>query len=82
MSSFTCFLCNLFNGIGLAWWARIETSSPNTIYWYGPFLRYHGLERSLPIFLADITSEGPKTIKQIILRTHRHEPFTIDVVPS
>nr|AUG32111.1 hypothetical protein PLO_103 [Paulinella longichromatophora] len=74
----SCSPCNLFNSVGLAWWARIETSSPNIIYWYGPFLTHRSLEKSLPLFLADVTSEGPKAIRQIILRTRRYEPFTIN----
>ena len=39
------------NGLGLAWWARVETHSPNAVYWFGPFVRRGTLESQLPAFL-------------------------------
>nr|YP_002048891.1 hypothetical protein PCC_0232 [Paulinella chromatophora]ACB42681.1 hypothetical protein PCC_0232 [Paulinella chromatophora] len=70
--------CSLVNSVGLAWWARIETSYPIVTYWYGPFINRRSLERTLPIFLSDISNESPGTVTQAILRTYREEPFTIE----
>ena len=42
------------NGLGLAWWARVETHGPDAIYWFGPFVRRHTLEARLPEFLSDL----------------------------
>jgi len=47
---------NVANGLGLAWWARVETRSPDAIYWFGPFVRRTTLEAALPAFLEDLRS--------------------------
>jgi len=64
------------NGLGLAWWARVETRSPNVTYWFGPFVRRRTLETQLPAFLADLSSEAPGDMHHELLRTRRGEPFT------
>ena len=64
------------NGLGLAWWARVETRSPNVTYWFGPFVRRSTLERHLPEFLADLSSEAPVDMRHELVRTRRGEPFT------
>ena len=55
-------LRSVANGLGLAWWARVETRQPDVTYWFGPYVRRNSLEEALPPFLADLRSEG-----------HRHE---------
>jgi hypothetical protein len=64
------------NGLGLAWWARVETRSPDAVYWFGPFVRRQTLERALPGFLDDLRAESPASLEHQCLRTGRSEPFT------
>ena len=70
-------LRSLANGLGMAWWARVETSGPDVTYWFGPFLSRKGLEDQLGGFLEDIGSEQPQSIRHSLLRTRRGEPLTI-----
>ena len=70
-------LRSLANGLGVAWWARVETSGPDVTYWFGPFLSRKGLESQLGVFLEDIGSEHPQSISHSLLRTRRGEPLTI-----
>jgi len=67
---------NLVNGLGMAWWARVETHSPDAIYWFGPFVRRSKLEASLPAFLADLRGEAPGSLESTCLRANRQEPLT------
>ena len=64
------------NGLGLAWWARVQTRSPDAIYWFGPFVRRSTLEAALVPFLADLQAESPAAIERQVLRTQRGEPLT------
>jgi hypothetical protein len=64
------------NGLGLAWWARVETRSPDAVYWFGPFVRRSTLEAALPSFLDDLRAESPASLEHRLLRTGRGEPFT------
>ena len=75
---------NLANGLGMAWWARVETRSPDATYWFGPFVRRSTLEAALPTFLADLRSEAPGSLESTCLRTSRQEPLTEapDLAPS
>ena len=45
---------NLGNKLGLAWWAKIESDQPGTIYWYGPFITKRSLNESLKRSLKSI----------------------------
>ena len=69
-------LRSIANGLGLAWWARIETTGPSIIYWFGPFIRRKGLERNLYSFLDDIKSEHPESLTYSVIRTRKMEPLT------
>lgn len=64
------------NALGLAWWARVETRSPDCIYWFGPFTRRRTLEAELPAFLDDLQSESPGSLDHQVLRRRRGEPLT------
>ena len=70
-------LRSLANGLGVAWWARVQTSGPDVTYWFGPFISKSGLESQLSTFLDDINSEHPQSISHSLLRTRRGEPLTI-----
>ena len=64
------------NGLGLAWWARVETRSPDVTYWFGPYLRRRTLETQLAPFLSDLKAEGVASVDYSVLRSRRHEPLT------
>jgi hypothetical protein len=64
------------NGLGLAYWARVQTHSPEAVYWFGPFVRRSTLEQALPVFLDDLRAESPAALEHQCLRTCRREPFT------
>ncbi len=64
------------NGLGLAWWARVRTQSPEVTYWFGPFLRRSSLEARLPAFVADLQAEAPGSLDVDLLRLRRGEPLT------
>lgn len=64
------------NGLGLAWWARVETRSPDAVYWFGPFVRRSTLEAALVSFLDDLRAESPASLDHTLLRTQRGEPLT------
>ena len=70
-------LRSVANGLGLAWWARLETRQPDVTYWFGPYVRRASLEAALPPFLADLRSEGAAAVEHSVLRTRRGEPLTI-----
>ena len=65
------------NKLGLAWWAKVETTRPNATYWYGPFLTKRSLKENMTSFIKDLTDEGSKEIKQSIVRCKKEEPLTI-----
>ena len=71
-------LRSLANGLGVAWWARVQTEGPDVTYWYGPFITRQGLESELPDFLNDVSSEQPRSMNHTVLRTRRGEPLTIE----
>lgn len=64
------------NGLGLAWWARVESHSPNVTYWFGPFLRRRTLESQLVNFLGDLRAESPGQLDYTVVRRRRGEPLT------
>ena len=64
------------NGLGVAWWARVETKGPDVIYWFGPFVRQASLKEVLPAFLEELRGEFPSSLQYTLKRTRREEPFT------
>jgi hypothetical protein len=77
MSSLSQPFRTVANGLGLAWWARVDTRQPDVTYWFGPYVRRASLEAALPPFLADLRSEGVAEVTHSVLRTRRAEPLTI-----
>ncbi|MEB3303141.1 MAG: DUF1816 domain-containing protein [Cyanobium sp.] len=73
---------SLANAFGVAWWARVETRSPDAVYWFGPFVRRNTLEAALVPFLDDLRSETPASMEHRLLRTSRSEPYTELPSPS
>ena len=68
---------NLGNKLGLAWWAKVETSQPNIIYWYGPFITKRSLQENMSSFIKDLYNEGSTNIKHSLVRCKKEEPLTI-----
>ena len=68
---------NLGNKLGLAWWAKVETKTPDATYWYGPFLTKRSLNENIELFLNDLTQEGSEIVKYSILRCNKEEPLTV-----
>ena len=68
---------NLGNKLGLAWWAKIESDQPGTIYWYGPFITKRSLKENLSYFIKDIKDEGGTDIKYSLVRCKKEEPLTV-----
>ena len=68
---------NFGNKLGLAWWAKVETENPTSIYWYGPFLTKRSLKQNLLSFINDLKNEGSENIKHSIVRCKKEEPLTI-----
>ena len=68
---------NFGNKLGLAWWAKVQTENPNTIYWYGPFLTKRSLKENLEFFVNDLKEEGSTNIKYEFVRCNKDEPLTI-----
>ena len=66
------------NKLGLAWWAKVETKSPEVTYWFGPFLTKRSLRGSLNTFLEDLNNEGSNDITHTLIRCKRTEPLTIE----
>ena len=54
---------SLANGLGLAWWARVETRDPDVTYWFGPYVRRASLEAACQAV--------------VVVRARRSEPLTI-----
>ena len=71
-------LRSLANGLGMAWWARVQTHSPEMTYWFGPFVRRQELDAALQPFLDDLRHEAPGGLEHEVLRVRRGEPLTID----
>ena len=70
-------LRSVANGLGLAWWARVQTQGPDTTYWFGPFVTRSSLLKQLPVFLDDVSSEAPAHLSHTLVRCRRGEPFTL-----
>ncbi len=69
-------LRSLGNSIGLAWWAKVETTQPDVTYWFGPFLTRRSLKVSLTVFEQDLSAESPEEINHCLIRCRRNEPLT------
>ena len=68
---------NFGNKLGLAWWAKIETDQPSSIYWFGPFITKRSLKENMSSFIKDLTDEGSKNIKHSFVRCKKEEPLTV-----
>ena len=69
-------LRSLGNSVGLAWWAKVETTQPEVTYWFGPFLTRRSLKIRLNAFIEDLSAESPQEINHKLIRCRRNEPLT------
>lgn len=57
------FLINLFeNQKNLQWWIEIKTTTPQCIYYFGPFDSYKEAQLDLPGYIEDLTEEQPTSL--------------------
>ena len=75
-------LRSLANGVGLAWWARVETTGPDVTYWFGPFLTRKGLEAEIATFLEDVGSEQPQSIRCLLYTSPSPRDLSTSRMPS
>lgn len=75
-TSFTSWLADLVNGMGLAWWVKIETKTPCT-YYFGPFLTPMEAEKEKDGYIEDLKAEGAEGLEVSVVRC-RPEEVTID----
>ena len=68
---------NLGNKLGLTWWAKIEAESPDTTYWFGPFISKRSLKQNMILFIRDLNDEGSTNIKSSLIRCKKEEPLTV-----
>ena len=68
---------NFGNKLGLAWWAKIETEQPNTIYWFGPFFTKRSLKENMSYFIKELSDEGSTNIQHSLIRCKKEEPLTV-----
>ena len=68
---------NFGNKLGLAWWAKIETDEPSSIYWFGPFITKRSLKEKLSSFIKELSDEGSKNITYSLVRCKKEEPLTV-----
>ena len=67
---------NFGNNLGLAWWAKVETSNPEATYWFGPFMTRRSLKGQLSQFIEDLSKEGSESINHQLMRCRQSEPLT------
>lgn len=76
-TSFTSWLADLLNGMGLAWWVKIETKAPPCTYYFGPFLTPTEAEKEKDGYIEDLEAEGAEGLEVSVVRC-RPEEVTID----
>lgn len=76
-TSFTSWLADLVNEIGLAWWVKIETKTPPCTYYFGPFLTQAEAEKEKQGYIEDLKAEGAEGLEVMVMRC-RPQEVTID----
>lgn len=54
--------------LNTAWWAEITTTSPQCIYYFGPFQTNAEANAAYPGYIEDLDSEGAQGIVVVIKR--------------
>jgi len=67
----------IINLLGLAWWAKIDTSDPQVCYFFGPFLTSYSLKSSMKIFTKELSEEIGTSVVYIVFQGCCKEPLTL-----
>jgi hypothetical protein len=55
-------------GLNSNYWAEITTTTPNCIYYFGPFETFSEAQAAYPGYVEDLESEGARGIKVLVKR--------------
>jgi hypothetical protein len=69
-------LIKIANSLGLAYWVKIATDSPNCIYYFGPFLTEKEANLARSGYVEDLKNEGAQTIK---VEIGRYQPKELTI---
>ncbi|MEM9136994.1 MAG: DUF1816 domain-containing protein [Cyanobacteria bacterium P01_F01_bin.42] len=58
----------VYNQLGLAWWVEIKTTTPECIYYFGPFLTSAEAQNAMPGYIQDLEEEEAKGIEAVVRR--------------
>lgn len=70
-------LLGLLGSLGLAYWVKISTESPNCTYYFGPFASEEEAEAAQAGFCEDLSGEGAKNIRVTLERRRKPKNLTI-----
>ncbi|WP_019502335.1 DUF1816 domain-containing protein [Pseudanabaena sp. PCC 6802] len=59
-------------GVG-DWWVEVTTSSPQCVYYFGPFLNFIEASNLCPAYVEDLVAEGAQNITTAIKRCYPAE---------
>lgn len=62
------FLIGFIQGLKSNYWAEITTSTPDCIYYFGPFETFEEAQAAYPGYIEDLESEGARGIKVLVKR--------------
>jgi len=66
------FLTGILQKFGWAWWVEIETTQPECIYYFGPFMTEAEAKSHTGGYKEDLENEGAQGIKIKICRCNPH----------
>ncbi|MGC9505422.1 DUF1816 domain-containing protein [Baaleninema sp.] len=72
------FFVNLLQTVGLAWWVKIVTETPQCTYYFGPFLSQREAEAAKAGYIEDLEAEGAQGIGIEVLRCKPTELTVFD----
>jgi hypothetical protein len=55
-------------GLKSNYWAEITTTTPDCIYYFGPFKTFESAQAAYPGYVEDLRSEGAREIKVLVKR--------------
>jgi hypothetical protein len=61
-------LAGFSNRLGLAWWVRVTTCTPNCVYYFGPFLNQQEAYGAIAGYIEDLENEQAEGIKAVVQR--------------
>ncbi len=61
-------LADFSNRLGLAWWVRVTTRTPNCVYYFGPFLNQQEAYSSIAGYVEDLEQEQAEGINSVVER--------------